>query len=300
MSERSITIATVNWFSAEYLEKLFGNLISKAQMPEKLHFLIVDNANGRDANLQEIKTQFANVEIINNDPGNLKGSPAHACGLNVIMQNIKTPYALILDPDVHVFKKHWDAFLMDLLEHNNILAAGTTYPVWQMGMYHNFPNPVFCFFKTDEYRRFCPGWSAYDVNNLTLCWDFVRRNLLRFGILIGRRRFEDSRLVRTAWPRIEKFFGVCSRDTGWRIAQKAKREKIKSIIFQTRIVASKNFDPSDPFAVLARHFELYCWQNGEPLLTHKYSTNSSVFKTVSSNNSDLWLQCIRQIEEKSG
>jgi hypothetical protein len=292
-----ITIATVNWHSFAYLEGLFANLLSKAKRPENLRFVIVDNTNGKDADLEKLKTIFQNITIIKNDPAALKGSPAHAHGLNVVMKNIKTPFALILDPDVHIFKKYWDDFLIELSNQNDIFALGVSFPPWQLGMYHNFPNPVFCFFKTKPYLEFSPDWSAYDVSKLVLYWDFVRRNILRLGILIGRRAFENSNFVRAIWPCFEKAIGVCSRDTGWQRAQKAKKARIKTIIFQPRIVSSKELKPDDPYSNIAKYFELYCWQN-EPILTHKYSTNSLVFKTGKSNDSDLWKKCIEQIESR--
>jgi hypothetical protein len=295
-NDEMITIATVNWHSCGYLENLFDNLLKKAQQPDRLHFIVVDNTNGKD-HLEKLKSNFQNITIIKNDPGTLKGSPAHSSGLNVAMKNIKTPYALILDPDVYVFKKDWDSFLIDLLNQNGIFTLGVSFPPWQLGMYHNFPNPVFCFFRTKPYLEFAPDWSAYDVNKFVLCSDFIRRNLLRLGILIGRRRFENSELVRTLWTNFENIIGLCSRDTGFRRAQKAEKAGTKTIIFQPRIVSSKEFQPDDQYSVIAKYFELYCFQN-EPILTHKYSTNSLVFKTGKSDDGDLWKQCIEQIEKQ--
>jgi len=292
-----ITIGTVNWNSYPYLEKLFKNLLEKAASPGKIRFLIIDNTNGQDENLEKLKSAFQNTAIVKNNTGNLKGSAAHSSGLNIIMQNIKTPYALILDPDVHIFKKDWDSFLINLLNENQIFAAGISFPPWQLGMYHNFPNPVFCFFKTKEYCDFEPTWSAYDVGKLVLYWDFLRRNLLRCGIFINRSLYENSAFVRAIWSNLEKIVGVCSRDTGWRRAQKAKRDNIKTILFEPRIIASKNFDPENPYSTLAKCFELYCYQN-ESILTHKYSTNSKVFKTAKSSDSDLWKRCGEQIEKE--
>jgi hypothetical protein len=292
-----ITIGTVNWHSYAYLEKLFNNLLDKAEYPDRLRFVVVDNTNGKDDNVEKLKEDFRDITIIKNDTWQTKGSQSHASGLNIVMKNIKTPYALILDPDVHVFKKNWDTFLIDLTNQNNIFALGVSFPPWQLGMYHNFPNPVFCFFKTKQYLEFLPYWSAYDVNRFIICWDFIRRNFLRLGILISRKHFESSKLIRTAWPCIEKIVGLCSRDTGWRKAQKAKKSKIKTIIFKTKIVPSKKFRPDDFYSNMAKYFELYYYQN-EPILTHKSSTNSPVFKTDKSNDEDLWKKCIEQIEKQ--
>ncbi|MCE5341255.1 MAG: hypothetical protein LLF92_09040 [Planctomycetaceae bacterium] len=295
-SDGLITVGTVNWYSSDYLEKLFKNLLEKAASPEKIRFLIIDNTNGKDADIEKLKSLFQNITIEKNNPGNLKGSAAHSSGLNVLMQNIHTPYALIIDPDVHVFKKEWDKFLINLLNQNHIFAAGVSFPPWQLGMYHNFPNPVFCFLETAAYRSFAPEWSAYDVSKIILYWDFLRRNLLRCGILINRQLYENSTLARRIWSFLERVVGVCSRDTGWRRAVKAKNNNIKTPLFVPKIVSSKNFTADNPLDILAKYFELYCHGN-EPILTHKYSTNSAVFKTIKSGDSDLWGRCIEQIEK---
>lgn len=296
-SDALITIGTVNWYSCAYLEKLFHNLLDKAEHSDRLRFVVVDNTNGKDDSIEKLKEAFQNITIIRNDSRQTKGSPSHASGLNIVMKNIKTPYALILDPDVHVFKKNWDTFLIDLTNKNNIFTLGVSFPPWQLGMYHNFPNPVFCFFETKQYLEFAPDWSAYDVNGFIICWDFARRNFLRLGTFINRKHFENSKLIRTLWPRIEKIIGLCSRDTGWRRAQKAKKSEIKTIIFETKVVPSEEFKPDDFYSNMAKYFELYCYQN-EPILAHKASTNSPVFKTDKSNDENLWKECIEQIERQ--
>ncbi|MFH1195308.1 MAG: hypothetical protein V1720_06325, partial [bacterium] len=73
--DSQITIATVNWYSCAYLENLFDNLLKKAQHPEKLCFVVVDNTGGKDT-LEKFKNIFQNITIIKNDPGQLKGSSA--------------------------------------------------------------------------------------------------------------------------------------------------------------------------------------------------------------------------------
>lgn len=296
-SDALITIGTVNWYSCAYLEKLLNNLLDKASIPDRLRFVVVDNTNGKDETLKKLKQKFQTVTIIQNDPGSLKGSSAHAHGLNVVMKNIKTPYVLILDPDVHIFKKNWDAFLINLIKQNNIFTLGVSFPPWQLGMYHNFPNPVFCFFETTQYLEFLPHWSAYDVNGFIISWDFARRNFLRLGTFTNRKRFENSKLIKTIWPGIEKIIGLCSRDTGWRRAQKAEKLKIKTIIFETKVVSSEEFKPNDCYSSLAKYFELYYYQN-EPILAHKASTNSPVFETDKSSDKNLWDECIEQIEKQ--
>ena len=295
--KENITICTVNWHSYDFIQKLSENLSAKAQFKEKLTFLIIDNTNGEDKKIYSLQNTIPSVKIAKNDAKSLSGSRGHACGLNLAMSMINTKYALLTDPDVHIFKNHWDIFLIDILNQNNILTAGTTYPQWQLGKYHNFPNPVFCFFKTHDFLKLQPDWMPFTENALLLMWDFIRRNFLRLGILINRKTYENCAFVRKVWPIFEKLTGVCSKDTGWKIAEKAEKYHLKSVLFKA--VSPDETVPesrSDAFKTLARQFELYYYSN-EPILTHKYSTCSAVWKTQKGSDTNFWRQCIDEFNK---
>ena len=47
--EKKITVLSVSYFSAFHLNRLFNNLTAKADNPEALQFLVVDNTNGEDS-----------------------------------------------------------------------------------------------------------------------------------------------------------------------------------------------------------------------------------------------------------
>ena len=69
-----ITIGTVNWHSYAYIEKLFRNLLDKAEYPDRLRFVVVDNTNGKDENLGKLIEKFKNVTITEDDCGRTSGS----------------------------------------------------------------------------------------------------------------------------------------------------------------------------------------------------------------------------------
>jgi hypothetical protein len=295
--KENITICTINWYSCDFIQKLSENLSAKAQFKEKLTFLIIDNTNGEDKKIYSLQNTIPSVQIIKNDTKSPRGSLGHACGLNLAMSMINTKYALLTDPDVYVFKNHWDTFLVGMLNQNNILAAGTAYPQWQLGKYHNFPNPVFCFFKTPDFLKLQPDWMPFTENKLLLMWDFIKRNFLRLGILINRKTYEKYTFVRKVWPILEKLTGVCSKDTGWKIAEKARKYHFKSVLFKA--VSPHEVVPeskSDSFKTLAGQFELY-YYNNEPILTHKYSTGSAVWKTEKGSDINFWRQCIDEFHK---
>lgn len=293
MPKESITICAVSWYSYNYLVHLFDNLLEKAENKNLLTFLIIDNTNGQDVEIGKLTERF-NGKIIKNDSKGLKGSYGHASGLNSAMEKLYTEYTLIVDPDIHIFKEKWDTFLVNLIKNNNFTAAGASYPRWQLGKYHNFPNPVFCFFKTEEYLKLNPDWTPFTANKVISLWDFFRRNFLRLGILINRRVYEKYYLVRKIWSNLEKIVGVCSRDTGWRIAKIAEKHKVKSITFDAVTNGETLIHKNEALAAIAREYELYCYEN-EPILTHKYSTCSILWKTKKSDDKDYWDECIEKV-----
>jgi hypothetical protein len=286
-----ITVCTVNWYSYGLINNLFANLTEKADKPDQIKFLVIDNTNAHDKDIYRLREKY-NIRILSNDTRHIKGSMAHACGLNLALRYLNSEYCLIVDPDTYIFKKKWDTFLIDMLEEEEVFVIGVSYPLWQLGKYHDFPNPVFCFFKTDEYMRLEPDWTPFGANKLVKCWDYFRRNVLRLGIIINRKAYEKYKLIRTTWSRLEKIIGICSKDTGWRIAKKARENNIKAEVFKATL-SSEIVKGSETiiFRQLASEFELYCYEN-EPILTHKYSSCSLLWRTKRSRDSELWLELI--------
>jgi len=294
----NLTVITVNWHSMEFLEPLFTNLNKKAKWPRKIKYFVIDNTNCKDKQLPALKHKNLNLTIYPNDPKGEKGSSAHALGLNTAMDKLETEYGLIVDPDIHIFKNNWDSLCIDIIENQGCSVVGATYPQWQLGKYHNFPNPVFCFFKTDDYKTINADWTAYSKSPLINFFNFCRRQILRLGILINRRRYQKYPAVRKMFGFLEHIIGVCSNDTGSRIASKAKRNNMKAILFQAvlpddEIIAGK----SDSFINLAEQFELYCY-NKEPVLTHRYGSASKIWKTQKGKDTLLWRKCIEELESE--
>ncbi len=296
-SAENVTICTVNWYSYKFLKDLFESLIQKAQFPSNLRFLIIDNTNGKDQQLDKLKEICPNLEIVPNNTAGTKGSVAHAIGLNLAMSKINTKYALVADPDTYILKDKWDVFLINLLNSNNTVAVGVSFPIWQLGKYHNFPNPVFSFFRTQDYLSLNPDWTPFVKSKVISIWDFLRRNFLRMGIIINRRSYTKCKLIRIIWSRLEKIVGVCSKDTGWRIAEKAKKNNIKAITFNpvmdTKTIKGLNSD----LIKIAKEYELYTYKD-EPVLAHKYSTGSKIWLTDKGGDEKLWVQCIENCKRQ--
>jgi len=282
----------------EFLEPLFSNLNKKAKWPRKIKYLVIDNTNGEDKQLPALKQKNLNLTICPNNTKGEKGSFAHSLGLNTAMDKLETEYGLIVDPDIHIFKDNWDSFCIDIINNEGCFAVGTTYPQWQLGKYHNSPNPVFCFFKSEDYKTINADWTAYSKNPFVNFFNFCRRQILRFGIFINRKRYQKYPAVRKIFGSLEQIIGVCSNDTGSKIASKAKRNNLKAILFKAilpddELITGK----SDSIINLAEQFELY-YYNKEPILTHRYSTGSKIWKTQKGHDLKFWKQQITNLERE--
>jgi len=298
ISKPKLTVFTVSWFSTELIGLLLRNLNDKAEFPERIEYIIIDNTNGQDPSVQRLTQTGLPVKLYANDTQGKTGSFGHACGLNFAMSKLKTEFALVVDPDVYVFKDNWDSFCVEAINKNNYSAVGTTYPRWQLGKYHNFPNPVFCFFRTKDFRELRADWTPYSKNRIVTFSNFVKRQILRCGILIDRKMYQKCRFIRRPFAVLEDVIGVCSHDTGWRIADKAKKKDVTSLLLKAVLpdeaVAGSG---TTVFKRLAGSFELYYYQN-KPFLTHKYSTCSRVWKTAKGSDTGFWRQCIERFQNE--
>ena len=298
MNKREITIVTVNWYSTDFLVPLLRNLGDKAVLPENLSVLVVDNTNGEDKSLEQLNESPMNMQVLKHDSRDMKSSKAHAAALDYAMPHIQTPYCLIIDPDVYVFKQHWDEFCLAELKTNGSIAIGAPYPGWKLGKYHDFPSPVFCFFDTHKVRDLNTPWTPFGYSALYNVWICLIRQIARLGFLMTRRNYERIFLLQQYASAIEKAFGTFSQDTGWRIALAARRKKIRSIVFTVASNRDAVRVPSSArkaFGGLAGEYELYCFQD-TVILTHKYGTGVRLWRTKRGADQAYWFECIRQME----
>ena len=294
---KKLTVVTVNWYSVDFIDQLFSNLSKKAEYPDQIQYIVIDNTNGADKEVERLRRLNLCIKICRNNTETEKGSFAHAMGLNLALGKLETEYSLIVDPDVYVFKDNWDSFCTEKIKAEGCPSIGTTYPKWQLGAYHNFPNPVFCFFRTEDYRKMNADWTAYSKNPLINFYNFTRRQILRCCLFISRKKYQRYRFIRRIWTNLEKIIGVCSPDTGCRIARRAKKNKIKAILFQAVLPDELPENESETLKNISAEFELY-YLNDEPILTHKYGTGSWVYRTAKGHDSSYWRRQIRSFEEE--
>jgi hypothetical protein len=296
MNEK-ITVLTVNWNSAELLEFMLASLFSKAEFPENLSVIVIDNTNGSDSGLSLLKKKFSGIEIFPYDPGNAKGLYAHAAALNFGFTKIRTPFFLTADPDIFLFKKKWDTFCLNLIEEKKADAAGTQYPEWWLGTYHNFPSPVFCFGKTDAFKILGPDWTPFKSSAVMRIINFFLRQIVRGFFLFRRKNMNKYRTLRKSVMKLAGFYPLCSFDTGSAMAlNQEKMKKFSSELFNAVYPDSLNKN-SEALTLLAEYFEIYFYGN-ELILTHQYGSQNFFLKTDKGNDTHYWKNLIAQIEEK--
>src|SRR5262249_25270046 len=112
-----LTIVTV------VIEKHYGYVARQISLIESLNprapwrLLVVDNASSATPRLTVDDPRcrvIPGVEIDTTLPENFRGSYHHAAALNLALRQVKTRYAVVLDPDLFVVYRDWIA---EVLQH---------------------------------------------------------------------------------------------------------------------------------------------------------------------------------------
>ena len=290
--EKCITVVSVSWYSSEHLKRLTENLLCKAEYPEKVRFLIIDNTAEADAELAGALTDVPSMEIESNDSQSSQRSIAHASALDKALPLVQSQYLLVVDPDVHVFRVGWDRFCIGEVESGKV-AVGAPYPRWKLGKIHDSPSVVFFFGKTKWFNSVSGGWYPFP-SFLFRGWNFVVRKIVRLFGLATRRRLETSGLMRDITRWLEKLTGVTSPDTGWRYSKAAIEPGTKRTLFDTEY-GTNGRSAGTGLSRLAEDFELFLYHD-KPFLTHLYSSGISYYRTNNSENPNVWLSAIQEAE----
>ncbi len=176
-----LTIVTVTYNSGEVIARLLGALQSPG-----IEILVVDN--GSQDGSQAIAASFANVRVIQN------GNIGYGCAANVGFREAKTPYALLVNPDVEMSLETIDQMLACLEANPDIgilganltgePAAGLTNVDWIVGALMlirrealagvgAFDERIFLFYEeSDLCQRFIKaGWRLAVLNSAMAAHD---------------------------------------------------------------------------------------------------------------------------------
>ncbi len=143
-----VTVCIVNWNSGDYLRRCVSALYQATKTP--LRVLIVDNDSSDDS-LELLEASNLPSTIV--QTGTNLG---YAGGVNVALEHVQTPYALLLNPDAFVHTGCVDALLRCARSHPRAAAvgAGLRYPDGSLQpAARNFPSPVTHFIEVFRLYR---------------------------------------------------------------------------------------------------------------------------------------------------
>jgi hypothetical protein len=165
-----------------------------------------------------------------------------------------------------------------------------------------FPVQFSTFFRTDAIVALKQPWTPFAQNKWRHAYNFVGRQIVRFGGLANRESLTRFATLRTVTGFLEKVFGMVGPDTGYLLCNAADQHGLKRVMFE--VVAAQH--PAYPFRcafegfqVLADQWELF-YHGEEPILTHKYGTQSWMWRTEAGHNVEYWREQIALFEEAVG
>ena len=293
MLGRTITIVSVNWYSSDHLKRLAKNLLIKANNQNEIEFLIIDNTNGADSNLISKLKDIPKTKIIRHKTKSRQRSIAHASAIDLAIPLVETQYILIVDPDVHIFRKGWDSLCIREIQKGKS-SVGAPYPKWKLGKIHDAPSVVFFFGETSWFNAINCTWYPFP-SRLKRFFNFFIRKCIRLFGLSTRKNLENSSLLFKVSKFLEKYTGLSSPDTGWEFSLATQHDGSEAQVFEAPFVTQLSKKNSYLYK-LAMNFELFFWSQ-EPFMTHMYSSGIFYYKTPESGNLEEWLSAILEIEE---
>tara|TARA_B100000029_G_scaffold216483_1_gene214286 strand:+ start:9399 stop:10289 length:891 start_codon:yes stop_codon:yes gene_type:complete len=294
MFEGKITIVSVNWFSSDHLKRLAVNLLDKAKSKNQIEFLIIDNTNGSDLKLSTVFKDIPNSKIIVHNSRSMQRSIAHASAIEFAIPLVETQYTLIIDPDVHIFKKGWDSSCIAEIKSGKS-SIGAPYPKWKLGKIHDAPSVVFFFGETCWFKTVNCSWYPFP-SNIKRVYNFIIRKFVRFFGFSKRKNLEKFSLLFEISKLLEKLTGLTSPDTGWEFSLASINNGSEAQVFEAPFNTQLS-EKNSYLSRLAMNFELFLWFE-DPFMTHMYSSDIFYYKTSESGNLNEWLSAISEIEEK--
>jgi hypothetical protein len=294
INKKTITIISVSYYSSWHLNRLFNNLIEKADHPSSIQFLVVDNSNNDDLGLKDSFREDLAIKIILNNGKGLQRSVSHASALDLGLKSSNTKFTLIIDPDVHVFKKAWDTLCIDQIIAQKQSVIGAPYPTWKLGKVHDYPSVIFIFFETDQVQNLGKRFFPFP-GLLRMVWNSIFRKITRLGLLTSKSRLDRSKILRSVSGQLEKMIGITSPDTGKDIIESMRDKGFNSVMFDAPY--SLDIKGKEAQSEMAKEFELFLLDD-KPMMTHMYGSGVFHWKTEKGEDIDYWEKLISKIEEE--
>jgi hypothetical protein len=257
LKKEGITICTVS-FGHKRLIEMNVELTKKMNPNQVVHWVIVENTpdeKGDTFSVGEKEDILVVKGIKNNFKGIGSASYHHAFGLNSAIKEVKTKYALILDPDFFIIKKNWVNEIIEFMSDEGLAFWGVPYNPKRYMKYRYFPC-IHCMFIDLS----LVGKEEVDFNP-----DY-NQPVFTPGNVVGKEKNEEVRrtflasLIRHLRIMIKRSSIVCSsRDTGYKIFEKFyTKKKLKcgyaSPVFKMGVSATKPFWVGSILSVILEKF----------------------------------------------
>ncbi len=108
------TVLVLNYNGLDFIKRFCNSWLN--YLPDNVELVIADNAS-TDESLQYLQSSFPNVRVIKLDENH-----GFAQGYNLAMEQVDTPYCILLNSDVEI-KSKWIEPLLELLEEDKSIAA---------------------------------------------------------------------------------------------------------------------------------------------------------------------------------
>jgi hypothetical protein len=271
----AITVGTVSYYSAALIAGLLES-IEQTALARDFIYLVADNSNGADTELYaQLDGCCRIVPLEPQTPSAWRArsraaSYAHGEALNHLFSEIDTEFGLFVDPDCLVLMPGWDEIIVQALQ--SAIAIGAPYHVRKVTKYQDFPSPIFIAFRTEELRSLGADWTPYLVPARVELQDQIGRLVAIIGDRLGVPRRGDAFYRGRTARYLHRAAGRASKDTGWRLAARARIAGLQSVLFTPAIGADQIAEPfasNDAVLGLMCDHELFLWQ-GTPILTHFY------------------------------
>ena len=149
--------------SEKYTEHLIKNIDQTISNRFDYRFILgITNSKVKIGDLKKINSK-KKINIIkkNNFFFEKNGSIGHGLTLNLLYQNMKGNYGLIVDSDVAFLEYSWDKIFHNMLGNKNIIIGSE----YDGKKYKNFPNAICCFFDLKKFQQIKIDWKPVTFMN---------------------------------------------------------------------------------------------------------------------------------------
>ncbi len=159
----------------------------------------------------------------NNVLDKYSGSYAHGLALQACLQNLKTRYVLVLDPDFYLVRQDWVSIILGHMARNELGFFGAPWhPRW-FQKYRDFPC-VHCLFVDRERAELSPDDFLPDlINTKVSSSEFWLRAMEKYRIWGRKKKLEFLKTNAKLAIRediIQRATIGRARDTGWKVKEK--------------------------------------------------------------------------------